>query len=324
LPAAIRLSSPDSRNAVPVFAAAILTWNGRMKARSCLESLESQDRWPFPVVIVDNGSSDREGELLAAEFGPPVTSITLKSNRGVPGGYNAALGWADAAGIDIVLLLNNDTILVDADVVTRLIAASAKDVAAVGPLLVGSDGAIASAGGTINWITGRSSHLRQPRKSQRPYPVEWVEGSCVLISMPAARKIGGFDPEYEAYWEDVDWCVRARRAGFSALVEPRARVVHRQGGTIETAERDRHTMRNAIRFMRRNGSALANLSTLFFFVAGRAPALVVRRLTEPRLLRQATHSIFAALSWHLRDGIRERRWRLPATGPALLDPRDEA
>lgn len=282
-----------------------------------------QDAWPFPVVVIDNGSVDAEGERLATEFGSPVTAVTLPRNRGVPGGYNAAMGWASANGYDSILLLNNDTVASDAHLVASLLDLAGPRVAAVGPLLVRANGSIASAGGRINWLTGRAGHFRRPLEAV-PYTVDWVEGSCVLISIACAREIGGLDVEFEAYWEDADWCVRAGRAGYQCLVDPRVRIAHMQGGTIATAARDAYTLRNAIRFMRRNGSRRQNLSTLVLFISGRAPALLLRRLRQPGLLVPAARAIVDALAWNVRDAAARRGWRLPSSGPSLADPGEEA
>src|SRR6186997_3327915 len=87
----------------------VLTWNGYELARTCIESLTRLREWPVAVVVVDNGSDQAEGQQLADEFGPPVTTVRLARNAAVAGGYNAAIRAAADQGATHVLLLNNDT-----------------------------------------------------------------------------------------------------------------------------------------------------------------------------------------------------------------------
>ena len=192
----------------------VLTWNGYELARACVESLTKLREWPVSVVVVDNGSRESEGQRLADEFGPPVTSIRLAYNAAVVGGYNAAIRWAAEQGATHVLLLNNDTVVNDPDLLSRLASAATPDVAAVGPILLDEDGQPYSAGGRTAWMTGSSTHIPYPVIKNRPYDVEWLDGPCILLSLEAVRRIGGLDPVFSSYFEVVDWCVRAGHAGY--------------------------------------------------------------------------------------------------------------
>jgi GT2 family glycosyltransferase len=297
----------------------VLTWNGYAKARACIASLLSLREWPIPVVVVDNGSVDAEGQRLATEFGPPVSSIRLPTNINVAGGYNAAIRWAAEHNATHVLLLNNDTLVADPDLLGRLVAAAEPDVAGVGPIVLSADGTPFSAGGRIEWATGWSGHARDPVRTDRPYAAEWLDGPCVLVSLEAVRQIGGLDPVFESYWEDVDWCVRARRAGYRCLVEPRVSIVHLRGGSITSPEANAYNLRNGLLFIRRNGTRLNNLTTLANYVFHRAPALILGR-TRLRGRSQVTvKAVVSALTWNVRDAFRAGGWRVIAGGPSIQD-----
>src|SRR5207249_8346228 len=125
----------------------------------CLSSLRRLQDWPMPVVVIDNGSRGEEGKQLAEEFGSPVTFVRLAPNRGVPGGYNAAIEWAHRQGATHILLLNNDVIVTDPKMMRYLADAAAPDVAAVGPVIRNPDGTVYSAGGGISLRRGKSRHL---------------------------------------------------------------------------------------------------------------------------------------------------------------------
>lgn len=295
----------------------VLTWNGYEHARACIVSLSRLRDWPVTVVVVDNGSVAPEGQQLATEFGAPVHSIRLEPNAKVAGGYNAAIRWAAENDATHVLLLNNDTIVRDHDLLTRLISATAPDIAAVGPIVLNADGTTFSAGGRIQWVTGWSRHAKEPVVADGPYSAEWLDGPCMLISLDAVRRIGGFDPVFVSYWEDVDWCVRAGHAGYRCLVEPRASIVHLRGGSIPSPEAYAYSLRNAILFIRRNGSALNNATTLAYYAFRRAPALIMGRKRLTGRSRVPIRAVLKALTWNIRDAWRRGHWRLAAWGPSI-------
>jgi hypothetical protein len=302
----------------PCAVIAVLTWRGYETTRSCLASLSRLAAWPVPTLVIDNDSGTGEAERLAREFGPPVSALTLASNGGVPAGYNAGMTWAASQAATHVLLLNNDTLVEDPDLLDRLLAAAAPDIAAVGPMTREADGSIFSLGGSLNWTIAEGIQLRRPPEgSSGPYEVEWLDGSCLLVSLGSARRIGGFAPEYFMYWEELDWCIRARRAGYRCVVEPRASIKHLRATFSPTWMVRRLMLRNAILFMRRNGSARQNATTLAYLLVCRAPALLIRKAWPPTDLAIALRTIAHAVSWNILDAARRGRWRYPATGPSI-------
>jgi GT2 family glycosyltransferase len=298
-------------------AIAVLTWNGYATTRACLDSLRRLNEWPVPVAVVDNGSREPEGERLAAELGSPVIAVRLDPNQGVPGGYNAGLKWAAANGFSHVLLMNNDTLVTDPEMLSRLVAAAAAaDVAAVTPITLNPDGSVYSAGGSLSWVTGLSGHIRTPKRSDGAYRMTWLDGPCLLVSLDAARIIGGLEETFVTYWEDLDWCVRASRSGFQCLVEPRTSIVHLRGGTTTSNRAESMDLRNGILFIRRNGTLLQNLTVLAFFVFVRVPIFLVRRGRSTARLHAAMGSVTDALGWNIRDAVANRSWRRPALARA--------
>ena len=305
----------------PSFVACVLTWRNYQLAHDCIESLTRSSSWPFPVVVVDNASGTGEGDRLAAEFAPHVTALILEANGGTPAGYNAAIRWAAERGADQILLLNNDTISTDPEMVNQLLAAAAPDVAGVSPLIKTPAGGIQSAGGTLSWRTGRAGHLSTAgaRASSGPYEMDWLEASCLLVSLPAARAAGGFADDFFLYWDDVDWCVRARRAGFRCLVQPATSIVHLGTASISNATQRQYWMRNKLLFMRRNAGLRDNAWTVVAFVFRTVPYHVLRQGMAPRRWLAVLRSGAAALSWNVADAIARRSWRVPADGPSIAD-----
>jgi len=312
----------EGRATEPRIVAAILTYRGLEPTRNCLKTLARSTSWPLPVVVVDNSSGTDEGVALAKEIGPPVASIVTSSNGGVPGGYNAALAWAADHGASHVLLLNNDTLLEDRQMLAALVGNLRPDVAAVGPWIRQADGKLQSAGGRLRRATGQASHVDEassaPSRTQ-PYDVDWLDGACLLVSLDAVRRLGAFAPEFFLYWEEVDWCSRARDAGYRLVVEPRASVTHLGSLTVSRNDQAQLWMRNKILFARRHGGLAANLVTVLLFIGLTVPRQVVRSVRAGGGWRWAVTAGLAGLGWNVSDARRRRRWRVPASGPALAD-----
>lgn len=293
--------------AVPV-AIGILTWRGYETTKACLESLRILEDWPIPTVVIDNGSGTGEGRRLAEEFGEPVETVEMDSDGGVPVGYNAAVRWASAKQAEHVLLLNNDTVITDPAMLRRLLQAAGPGIGVVGPLILDPDGSTFSAGGALSMTKGYSEHHKAPIDPDRPYDADWLDGPAMLMSLAAARAIGALAPEYFMYWEELDWCVRARRAGYRSVVQPSTSITHMRGTATESDFVRYQLARNRILFLRRNASAVENLTAQFWMSAS-----LIRRLGP---MPRARAFVRASL-WNLRDAVRRRRWRLPADGPTI-------
>lgn len=297
----------------------ILTWNGYEFARACLESLTKLNGWPIPVVVVDNGSREPEGERLAREFGSPVEAVTLPENRLPAGGYNAVIRWAAERGASHILLLNNDTLITDPAMLDWLVAAASPDVAAVGPLVLNNDGSLFSAGGKLGRWTGRTDHLQrhQMPAADRPYEVPWIDGPCMLINIEAACKTGGLDPAFVSTWEELDWCVRARALGYRSVVEPRTTIRHNRGRTIPSRQREMYLLRNSILFTRRHAAWPQTVTAAMSFALLTVPEQALRSLPSLSRTGVVVANTWAAVRWNVMDAIRRRAWHRPASGPKV-------
>jgi GT2 family glycosyltransferase len=107
------------------------------------------------------------------------------------------------------LLLNNDTI-VDKKFLKELIEAgeSDKEIGILGPI-----------GGKINWLYTKGIHVTKNN--------DYISGVCMLVKRSVIEKIGLMPEEYFLYFEDVDWCLRARKAGYKCVLVPEAKIWHK-------------------------------------------------------------------------------------------------
>lgn len=288
---------------------AVLDYDGGEMTRRCARSLLPLRDRGATVLIVDNASSLPVADEIAAEFGARCVALRLPHNVGSAGGYSAALAWGAAQGASHVLLLNNDTTVDDHALADKLLAAGGGDVAVVAPRVLNEAGDVVSAGAGLDWRRCRTRHIRTPH-SVHPYPVEWVHGAALLVSVAAYRAIGGFDATFFMYWEDVDWCLRAWQHGYRCLVVPSASIRHIGGATVGRAGTVRYILRNSVLLMRKHGSSSDHAIFLTYFLFRRLPAHVVRSARSPSRLREGVGGSLNALLWNLRHARSTQRWRL--------------
>jgi len=212
----------------------VLNWNGREDTLACLDSLMRMEYPSFHVTVVDNGSTDGSPDAVRRAF-PQVEVLETGANMGYAGGNNRGLERALERGAPYILLLNNDT-TVAPDMLTHLAGAVEADptVGMAGPTIYYADRpeVIWTAGGAIHWGRGetRMMGLDEPDQGQfgtAPREVDFVSGCAMLLRRKVPERVGLLDERFFLYYEEVEWCVRARRAGFRIVHVPRARVWHR-------------------------------------------------------------------------------------------------
>jgi GT2 family glycosyltransferase len=197
------------------------------------------------VLIVENGS------LGGGAAG--VDRLRLSENRGFAGGMNAGIEQLQAAGCERFVLLNNDAVL-GADCLLRLTEALEEPaLAAVGPLILAeSDGKVESRGLRVDLRWGRvrlqgSGEAAGDRDGLTA--ADALSGAVIMISRAAVERVGLLDTDYFFGFEDVDWCLRARRAGFGLAVVNRATARHAGSSTLGRSSPDRiyYAVRNHLR-----------------------------------------------------------------------------
>jgi GT2 family glycosyltransferase/SAM-dependent methyltransferase len=216
----------------------ILNWNGYEVLRECLRSLAGANYHALDVLVVDNGSTDASCEMVATEF-PSVTLIRNRENLGFCAANNQGVGVAFERKNEYVLILNNDTVL-HPECISRLVARaqSGPDVAAVSPKIYfwQPSERVWFAGGTFSLWTGCNGHVGYRKRDtpawNAPRSMDFICACAMLVSRHAWQEVGGFDELLFRSAEDLDWSLRARRAGYRLLYEPGAVIWHRESFDI--------------------------------------------------------------------------------------------
>ncbi|MEO8671238.1 MAG: glycosyltransferase [Tahibacter sp.] len=218
----------------------LLAWNRWDLTRRALASLRECELPDCEVIVVDNGSSDATVTELDAHM-DWLRIVRLPGNLGYVRGNNAGIAAA-AAGSDIVLL-NNDLEFVQADWLPRLRACAdeAADIGIVGCRLIDSAGHLQHAGSLVLPDTGAGVQIPSGRLEhdigQYAHGARTVQGvvfAAVYIKRRVLDAIGPLHEDYDTYFEDSDYCLRAAAAGLRSVLCGGVTLLHAQHGSTTT------------------------------------------------------------------------------------------
>jgi len=228
----------------------VVNWNSREQLRECLETIPAACRDSFilsRVVVVDNGSMDGSADGLQ-NIPIPLTLVRNRENRGYIAASNQGARGSQA---DYLLFLNPDTRLFENSLATPLAFMERpenQNVGAASIQLVDEQGQVFRgcsrhpAARTILAATLGLDRL-MPRWFQPQYMIEWdhntnrqvdqPSGAFFLVRRPLFEALGGFDERFFVYFEDYDFSLRAKQAGWVAFHVAEAKVFHKGSGTLE-------------------------------------------------------------------------------------------
>jgi GT2 family glycosyltransferase len=293
---------------VPDVSIIIVSYNSRADLEESLPSVVGQSD---DVIVVDNGSTDGSQQLVRDRF-PSIRLLEFERNYGFGVANNEA---ARVANCRYLLLLNPDARPV-ANGIERLLsfAKSHPDVGVAGPRLVNPDGSLQRSirGYPSPWWRGTAAIRRRRRLATAYFRLRWVrrrgrrragtgadetrtlddeflKGAVLLLPREAFEMVGGFDPGFFLFNEEIDLCLRLRRAGWTVAFVPEAVFVH-TGGTATERELGwayREQLRGHLRLLlKHRGMADAERARKFLRVVLTLRGATSRR-AEGRLYRDA-------------------------------------
>ena len=218
----------------PHVVAIVLAHNGLQDTLACIDSM-SHVRWDrLTVMLVDNASGDGTADAVAKRP-PRVLVVRHDRNLGFSEGNNSGIRRALDLGADYVFLLNNDT-TVARDAIARCVrtAESCPDAGAVSPMIYFANPPtmIWYAGAQFDCRRAHSGRMLGYREIDRGQyggirETDRLAGAAALLPSRVLRDVGLLDAELFFLYEDVEWSLRARLAGYRLYVEPEAKVWHR-------------------------------------------------------------------------------------------------
>jgi len=217
----------------PEVSVVIVCLNGADVIENCLKAVLANDHPSFETIVVNNGSTDATADIVSRQF-PEVRLINLPKNRGFAGGNNEGI---KASRGEFVVLLNDDTIgsrSLLAEIVRPMLEDPA--IGVVGCKILYPDGkTIQHAGGAIG-PNGLTRHIGYEEIDRGQFgqlrDVDYVSGCCMAARREVFRKIGLLDSRYfPIYYEEVEFCARARKAGYRVVFAPGAVLRHLESKT---------------------------------------------------------------------------------------------
>lgn len=254
--------APVAVAGAPPVMAIVTSWNRREKLLSCVGSLLRSDHPNLEIVVVDNASADDSVSALR-NTSPTVVVLENESNLGFTGGVNRGLRFAADAGARYAFVLNDDA-EVDPECIRLLVeTAETHDAAVVGPSVYFADrrDVFWSAGGRLDGADGMATligcgEVDRGQFGHGVHAVDFVGGCAFLVRLDVVATVGLLDERFFAYYEEVEWSVRARRDRHRILYEPRARAWH-DVRLEEQARSQRHCYymtRNRLLYMKLTGA----------------------------------------------------------------------
>ncbi|WP_409405000.1 glycosyltransferase family 2 protein [Priestia megaterium] len=210
----------------------LLNYNGYKDTLECIASLENICYENYEILIVDNNSKDNS-EAIIKEAYPQYRFIQTQENLGFAGGNNIGIHYALENGAEYVCLLNNDTI-VEPDFLTELVktAKENEDAGIVGGIIHEYEeiDKIWYSGGYFSELKGKTIHEQRVCENSTK-EVGFITGCLQLIHKDVIQKVGVLPEEYFIYYEDLDYCFQVKQAGYKLIVNNKAKIYHKCGGT---------------------------------------------------------------------------------------------
>jgi len=277
----------DSMESPNVFVV-ILNKDGKDCLQDCLKAVFALTYGNLEVIVVDNASRDGSIEHARRTF-PKSHFILNRENLGFARGMNVGIRYACAKGARYVWLLNNDAVP-RRDSLSELVRTADPDGRDIlSPFILDRTGKTWFAAGQIDWMRMRAVHVDPPvdMKRNEPYTTGYLSGCALLLPKPAIDTIGLFDEAYFLYYEDADYSLRAKKAGFRLRVVPGSVVVHGEH-SIENPDKTYWLVRSGLRFFRTHTPRwrkpylgtyllLRKLKNRIDIIRGSAEALLVKR-----------------------------------------------
>lgn len=256
------------------FAVVILNYNKRVDVLRAIDSVLSSDVDDVHLVVVDNASSDGSVEAIGEAY-PAIPLLANSENLGVSGGRNSGWRYArDHFDFEYILFLDDDAMLSPEYLrIVRTTFSRYPDVGVVCGKAFTTEGheTLMSVGITANLYTGSIEDIGVGESDHGQYDEVTERDSCGGFAFCSRaglfEELLAFDEAFNPYgWEDVDYCLRAKKLGFRTLYHPDAVLVHKgsKAGRRPKASYEIHKIRNYLLLLRTHTTISQKFTCLLF------------------------------------------------------------
>jgi GT2 family glycosyltransferase len=230
-------------------------------ALRCVASLQASTFLDHHILVVDNTEAAHKRDGFRPMLDPWVELIDGGGNNGFAAGCNIGIGRGLELGAEFVWLVNPD-VVVGPDTLAVLVETAERhpDAGVVGCRILNDQRPprILFNGGVVDAARGGTPSHRDQGAEDGNVPddlleVDYVTGACLLVRRSVVRRVGPMPEEYFLYFEETDWCMRIRAAGWRMLIAPGTRVWHfkRSTGETLTPYYVYYMLRNRVHFSKR-------------------------------------------------------------------------
>lgn len=260
----------------------IVSWNVADLLAACLDSILSGDTTGVEIIVVDSASADHTVTVIQQRY-PQVRLIAQSENLGFVRCNN--IGLREARG-RYMLLLNPDTEIIDSALAQMVqYLDTHPEIGIVGPQTLNTDGTtqstrrrfptLALAFFESTWLQPYApKHMLDryyvtDQPNDGVFEVDWVQGSALMARREVYEQIGGLDEGYIMFSEELDWCRRAKEAGWRAAYLGTAKIIHHGGKSTDqvVARRHIHFQESKLRYFRKFHGPFAASGLRLFLLA---------------------------------------------------------
>lgn len=272
-------------NKLPKVYIIILNFNSYKDTIDCIRSIENISYDNYEIVIVDNDSKDNSVEEIK-KYCSKHTLLVSNENMGYASGNNIGIEYALKQGADYICILNND-VVVDEGFLEPLINKFSTDnnIGMVGPCICeySNRNIVQAMGAYINLYRGLAMGQGEGEKydniTHSPIDVDYLGGACFVIKAEVFKKIGLIPENYFLFYEETEFCLKAREFGYKLICLPESRVYHKRSATISKFSGLSYYFlnRNRIVFMRRNANIIQRMIFAIYIILEGLGRIIIRR-----------------------------------------------
>ena len=224
----------------PDILVAVVNYNGIDDTVECVQSLKQSTYDDFSLIVIDNGSTDDSATMIRDRM-PGIRIARIEQNLGYASAVNRAVEIGNKLGARFCLVLNND-LVVESKTIESLAASATRlnRVAALGPMVLDyyQSNRILALDEEIDLTTGWPIHSSLGDEDDGRWteliPVNgYLDGCALMFNLRYFDEVGAMDESFFLYYEESDWCYRARSRNYRLVVNPIARVWHKVGRSTQ-------------------------------------------------------------------------------------------